>query len=350
MSTFLLVGGGTLGSVNPLLAFAAALREQHPHVRCVFWGPRSSRDRRVVEESGLPYRSLPAGKLRRYFSLRTLVDIPVIAWAVVVAWVRLRAERPNLVVTAGSYVAVPVAWAAALHRIPVLLYQQDATLGFANRLILRVARVRAATAEGPAHLLPAPVTTVGFALRPDLRAGDAQRAARAYHLDPRRCTVLVIGGSSGARELNERFVAALPHLDPAVQAVHVTGSGKEGTVSRPGYVQIPFTNAGLPDLYALATLVVSRAGSNVLAELIALAKPMVVVPLPGTHQVQNAASLEERGIPVLDQASLTPEHFASVLNDTCHDGQRLETLRRAVAGLWDTDGARALVTLVKPYV
>ncbi len=346
MKKLLLVGGGTLGSVNPLLAIAAAIHHTDANVQCVFWGERNERDRKVVTEAGLPFEEIRAGKFRRYFSLRNIYDVPVIVWATTVAWRKLKVLQPAMVVTAGSYVAVPVTWAAKLLRIPVLLYQQDAVLGLANALIARHATVRCAVAEAQARLLPAPVKIVGYALRPDLHTGNAARAAARYSLDSQKATIVVIGGSSCALELNRRFIAALPYLQPELQVVHITGEGKQLPRSRQGYVQVGFTNRELPDLYALATFVVSRAGSNVLAELMSLGKPMLIVPLPNTHQVQNAAVLEENGALVRSQQDLTPRVFADLLNSVVTDPARLATLRTATAHTWDTNGAAQIASLI----
>jgi len=251
-----------------------------------------------------------------------------------------------MVITAGSYVAVPVVWAAKRLHIPVLLYQQDVSLGLANRLIAKHATLRCAVADAQALLLPQPVTVVGYALRPDLRTGDAARAAAKYGLDIQKSTILVIGGSSGALALNRRFIAALPSLKPNIQVIHITGEGKSTPVTRDGYVHVSFTNRELPDLYALATFVVSRAGSNVLAELIALGKPALIVPLPNTHQVQNAAVLEERGAMVRAERELTPTVFAELLNGTVTNPERLVALRSATSDTWDTDGAAQLAAII----
>lgn len=350
MKTILLVGGGTLGSVNPLVATTAALQQSHAGLRTVFWGERNTRDRRIVEAAGIPFTVIPAGKFRRYVSVRNLIDVPVVMLATVLAWWKLRALQPAIVVTAGSYVAVPVAWAARWLRIPVLLYQQDVTLGLANVLIAKHAAYRCATGETQARLLPEPVGVVGYALRPDLHQGSAARAAAKYGLDPHCPMILVIGGSSGAFELNRRFIAALPHLQPDVQVVHITGAGKGIAVHRPGYVPLSFTSRELPDLYALATLVISRAGSNVLAELVALGKPALIVPLPNTPQVQNAAALEAHGALVRAERDLSPETFAELLNSTVTNPQRLEVLHSAVAHVWDTDGAAHLAAFIAKHV
>lgn len=346
MKTILFVGGGTLGSVNPLLATAAALKKLAPEVLSVFWGERNARDQKVVEAAGVLFASIPAGKLRRYFSVWNILDAPVIAWATLVSWKKLRDLKPAMVVTAGSYVAVPVVWAARRLHIPVVLYQQDVTLGLANKLIARHTKLRCAVAVAQARLLPQPAQVVGYALRPDLYDGNALRAATKYKLDLKSPTVLVIGGSSGALELNRRFIAALPFLQPDIQVVHLTGEGKGLTLERRGYVALSFTNRELPDLYALATFVISRAGSNVLAELVALGKPALIVPLPNTHQVQNAAVLEERGALVRAEQDLTPQVFAELINTTVNNPEHLATLRKATAHAWDTDGAVQLAKLI----
>jgi len=346
MKTILLVGGGTLGSVNPLLATAAALKVSNSNLKCVFWGEQNERDQKVVEEADIQFYTIPAGKLRRYFSLKNIFDVPVITWATFVAWRKLRTLQPLMVVTAGSYVAVPVVWAARWLHIPVLLYQQDTTLGLANKLIAPLSTIRCATSDAQARLLPEPVNIVGYALRQDLRFGDANRAAANYGLKKDLPTILVIGGSSGALELNRRFIDALPYLRPDIQVIHITGEGKSIATKRTGYVLVSFTNRELPDLYALATFVVSRAGSNVLAELIALGKPALIVPLPNTHQVQNAAVLEESGALVRAEQDLNPQAFGELLNNYVTNPERLAKLRSATAHLWETQGAEKLAALI----
>ncbi len=350
MSRVLFVGGGTLGSLNPLLATAKVVQENHPEVECDFWVSKIARDGEVVREAGFTPTVLPSGKFRRYFSLQNLVDIPVIIWATYVAWKRLKERKPAIVVTAGSFVAVPVAWAARRLRLPILLYQQDTTLGFANRLIARASTVRTATSDLQAKLLQAPVEIVGYALRLDLHRGNAERVWAKYGLQPEKLVVLVIGGSSGALGLNQKFIAALPYLNPELQILHITGDGKAPALQRPGYVQIPFTYAALADLYAAASFAITRAGSNVLAELIALGKPMCIVPLPGTHQVQNAASLEDHGALVCAEATLEPQVFAEIINHSCTSAGALKRLAAKTANAWDVDGAPHLAQIVERYL
>ncbi len=346
----LLVGGGTLGSVNPLLACWKELHTLVPESSVTFWGRRQGIERAVVRAAGVHYSWIPAGKHRQYFSLQNVVDIALIACAVVVSWIRLLVHRPSAIATAGSYVAVPVAWAAASLGIPVVLYQQDMQVGLANRLIARVAKVRTAALPEQATAVPGGAEAIGFVLRPDVLQGTAERAAAMYGLDLAKPTVVLIGGSSGARDLNQAFLAALPNIAASIQVLHITGEEKGGVVNRAGYVAIPFTNENLPDVYALATVVVTRAGMNVLAEIVALGKPAIIVPLPGTHQEQNAAVLAKRGAMVLSQAACTPELLATTVNRLCTDVEQQAQLRAAVENVWPTSGAKNLAQRLQRFV
>ncbi|MFA6042578.1 MAG: glycosyltransferase [Patescibacteria group bacterium] len=346
----LFVGGGTLGSVNPLLACSRAIAQRRPDIQVKFWGRRVGLEKSVVQAAGMPYSWIPAGKYRQYFSLQNFLDICLVACAVVVAWFRLLLSRPAAVVTAGSYVAVPVAWAAASLGIPVVLYQQDMQVGLANRLIAKVAKLRTAALPEQAAQVPGGAKAIGFVLRADLQAGKASQAAQTYGLDAHQPTVVVVGGSSGARDLNAAFLSALPLLPSSLQVLHITGEQKAAHVNRPGYVAISFTNENLPDVYALATMVITRAGMNVLAELVALQKPAIIVPLPGTHQEQNAKTLAQRGAVVLQQAECTPEKFAGLISRICADADYRTQLSTALAGSWSTAGASTLAEKILSLV
>ncbi|MBI4142622.1 glycosyltransferase [Candidatus Uhrbacteria bacterium] len=170
----LLVGGGTLGSVTPLLAVAEELQRQktvsdtvsEKVSDTVFWGTRMGPERVLVEAMGIPFRSIPAGKLRRYWDARNLFDLFVVKWAFWVALVRLIRWRSSVVVGAGSFVQVPVLWAAWVLRIPIVIHQQDVRPGLANRLVAPFARAITATFPETARMFRGrPVTVVGNPVR-----------------------------------------------------------------------------------------------------------------------------------------------------------------------------------------
>ncbi len=346
----LFVGGGTLGSLNPLLAVASSLQAKRPLLRVTFWTSRDLLEQRVVTEAGFSSQTIIAGKFRRYFSFRNLVDVFVVIVACVIAFTRLVLHRPRVVISAGSFVAVPVHIAAWLLHIPTVAYQQDVQLGLANRIMATLATVCAATTDSRAKLFRKDTEVVGFALRSEILQGSAEAARQTYGLRSDWKTLLVIGGSSGAANLNTLVLEGLHAFPASLNVVHIVGEGKALPLSRPGYVQIPFTNRTLPDLYAVADVVLCRAGSNVLAEIIALEKPVIIVPLPGTHQEANAQELQAAGAVVLHERNLTGDKLAQHIGQMfLHEGD-YPAYRNSIRGLWKTDGATRLADILLRYV
>lgn len=346
----LFVGGGTLGSLNPLLAVARTIHSVNPKLHIVFWTSRQTLEQRIVSEAGFNPRTIFSGKVRRYFSLRTVLDVGVIPLAFFVALVRLVTQRPQIVVSAGSYVAVPVHLAAWLLRIPTVTYQQDMQLGLANRIMAKLATECTASTIARAKLFQRETQVVGFALRSEITQGKAEVARQDYGLRPDWKTLLIIGGSSGAAHLNELVQEGVKDFPSTLNIVHIVGEGKTFDLQRPGYVQIPFTNTALPDLYAVADVVLCRAGSNVLAEMIALEKPLIIVPLPGTHQEANAKELHEAGAVVLPEAALTGKVLAREVQEMFAEGKDFSSYRMRMKGLWETQGATRLADIILRYV
>lgn len=348
--TILFIGGGTLGSLNPLLAVARVVQGKNPKLRIAFWTSRQSLEQRMVTEAGFVPRTILAGKVRRYFSLRTVLDMCIIPLACLQAMARMLINRPRVIVSAGSYVAVPAHIAAWALRIPTVMYQQDVQLGLANRIMAKIATECTASTASRAKLFHRETRVVGFVLRPEITQGDADKARHAYGLRPNWKTLLIIGGSSGAVQLNRRVQEGLMDFPSALNIVHIVGEGKTIDLQRTGYVQIPFTNAALPDLYAAADLVLCRAGSNVLAEIVALAKPVIIVPLPGTHQEANAQELAAAGAIVLHEPQLNGKLLAQHVEHAVLDDATFTAFRANVRGLWETQGATRLADIILRYV
>ncbi|RJO59304.1 UDP-N-acetylglucosamine--N-acetylmuramyl-(pentapeptide) pyrophosphoryl-undecaprenol N-acetylglucosamine transferase [Candidatus Parcubacteria bacterium] len=343
----LLVGGGTLGSISPLLAIAQEISSRKPGIIFEFWGLAKNLEKQFVTEAGISYKTIPAGKFRRYFSFWNVTDVFKILFGFIVASIKLRQLRPNLILTAGSFVAVPVVWAAKRLGIPVFMYQQDVELGLANRLICRRANYKVAASEISAKAVPGGAEILGFALRQDLFSGQKVKVLEKYKLNPALPVLLLVGGSSGALALNKALLEALPKVSPRIQILHLTGQGKiNPSPNRSGYVAIPFINRDFPDLLAAADLVISRAGSNALAEILALKKPVIIVPLPNSHQERNAEFLSSHGALVLTQASLTPDFFSEILNAYLLDRSKLEKLSQKLQGLWKFNGSQKIAEYI----
>lgn len=343
----LLVGGGTLGSINPLLAIANELKIQKPDIELFFWGSRNLFEKKYVETSGFEFFSIPSGKFRRYFSILNFTDCFKIFYAGFWTLKKLKELKPDLILTAGSFVAVPVAWSAGKLKIPLLMYQQDVELGLANKYISKKAKYKIATSEIAAKAVPGGSKVLGFSIRKSLFGGKPEKIYKEFNFSPNKPILLVIGGSSGALGLNKKFVACLPSLSKGIQILHITGPGKGiPNVKRENYIQVPFINEYLPDFYAAADLVVSRAGSNVLAELSVLKKPAIIVPLPKTHQEQNADYLHSQGALIMSQDSLEPEVFAAVIEKNIFNPEQLHKLGESISKIWKTDGAEKITEFI----
>lgn len=307
-------GGGTGGHIYPGLAAAARLREilsaRGRTARFVWLGSRKDSDRSIVEAAGLEFIPIPSGKLRRELSLENIAD----AFRVLAGYAasrRILAElRPRLLFSKGGYVSVPPCRAAAALGIPVFTHESDFSPGLATRLNASVAETVFVSYEETREAFPparrASVLVSGQPVRAAVRSGDAGRGRAWAGLPEGAPLILVIGGSQGARRLNDLVAAALPGLLRSAWVVHQTGPGNPGAPREsipPGfedrYRSVEYLRDELPDLLAAASLYVGRAGAGSLWECAAAGLPMVLVPLAGTgtrgDQVENARWFASRG-------------------------------------------------------
>ncbi len=313
--TIVLTGGGTAGHVTPNLALVAGLRERGFEV--VYVGSRRGIERRLALDAGLPYHGVHTGKLRRYASLDNFVDPLRILLGIVEAALLLRRLSPDVVFSKGGFVGVPVVVGAWLNRIPVVIHESDLTPGLANRLSFPFARRICVAFSETAEALGGdkPLYT-GTPVRRALLAGSRENGLRRFGLDPVRTTILVFGGSQGAQAINQLVRDGLPGLPATLQVLHVCGPGNldADLAERDGYAQYEYLDAEFADAFACADVVVSRAGANSLAELIALRKPAVVIPLPTAasrgDQLDNAKLYAEKGYGrAVQQSALSPERL-----------------------------------------
>ncbi len=366
----LLTGGGTGGHVSPAVAVIACLRERGaqtgrpPTLR--YLGSRHGVERRLIAEIGVPYVAVETGKLRRYFSWRTPLDLARIPIGVVQAAWQVARFRPAVIFSTGGYVCVPPIIAGRLLGVPAITHEQTARSGLANRIAARFARRVAISFPESAADFPAGKTVLtGNPLRPGLAAGDAARARAHWDLAPDRPVVYVTGGAQGAHALNEAVHAALPALLEVAQVVHQVGEGPDGSGTdlaraeagaaadpraRAGYRPVAFVGPELADLFALVALVVGRAGAGTVNELAALGKPAILVPLPGTaadEQTANAERLAAAGAAiVLPQRDLTPARLTAEVRDLLADPARLGRMAGAGHALAHPDAAERLVDLI----
>lgn len=291
----IVTGGGTGGHLYPGLAAARALLEAGEPVTYV--GALGGIEERVLPGSGLPYRMIPAGKLSRD-ALRPAEGLKVLRglWA---AGQVVEALKPRVVLSMGGYAGFPVAFVAALRGVPLVIHEQNAQLGLANRMLARLARrVTLATPMNLAPGLAAKTQVVGYPVREEKRSRAEARAALG--LDPERPTLLVLGGSQGSLELNEQLPERLYPLLGEWQVLHQCGVRWERELKakeRPHYFVRGYVDSVLA--WSAADCAITRGGAGTMAEAAYHQVPVLGVPLPrnldGGAQWANVGFYAERG-------------------------------------------------------
>jgi UDP-N-acetylglucosamine--N-acetylmuramyl-(pentapeptide) pyrophosphoryl-undecaprenol N-acetylglucosamine transferase len=341
----LLTGGGTLGPVTPLLAIVAEWRKRDPQVKFSWVGTGDGPERTLVELAKIPFFSLSAPKFDRTRPWTWIVaPFHLVASTLQAGRILARLE-PTFVITAGAYVSVPVAFAAAVMRIPLWVHQLDMVVGLANKLMAPFAtRVSVTWEENAVSFGKEKSIVVGAMIRPFLRLGDAQTARELFVLAKDKPTVLVIGGGTGAASMNEMFAIIGAELVRHANVIHLTGRGKMISALEQigdGYVAREFMGEGIADALAVSDIVVCRAGMGTIAEMVALGKPTILIPLPG-HQEVNAKALVDRGAAEI-LTRLTPQTLLQSILRLIDHPERREVLSMKIRTVFPTNGDERIV-------
>ncbi len=313
MKRILLTGGGTAGHVTPNIALLPRLRELGYEIS--YMGSYNGIEKKLITEFQVPYYGIASGKLRRYFDPKNFSDPFKVLKGYGEAIHILRELKPDVVFSKGGFVSVPVVLAARHCHIPSIIHESDMTPGLANKLAIPAAsKVCCNFPETLQYLPKEKAVLTGSPIRQELLQGDASRALRFTGLSGDKPVILVMGGSLGAVAVNEAVRRILPTLLSDFHVIHLCGRGKlDSSLSGlSGYVQYEYINEELKDLFALADLVISRAGANSICELLALHKPNLLIPLSAAasrgDQILNARSFERQGFSlVLEEEAITNE-------------------------------------------
>ncbi len=315
----ILTGGGTAGHVTPNIALLPGLRKRGFEIRYI--GSYAGMEKDLIEAEGIPYDGISTGKFRRYLSLKNLSDIGHVFKGIREAKALLKKYRPDIVFSKGGFVSVPVVRAAKSLKIPVIIHESDMTPGLANKLCYSAASKICCNFPETVELLPKEKAVLsGSPIREQLLSGSRDAGLRFTGLSGKKPVLLMIGGSSGAKKLNEVLREALPELLKTFDIIHLCGRGNldQSLLSTEGYVQYEYISKELPDLFAACDVVFSRAGANAICELLALKKPALLTPLSAAvsrgDQILNAKSFEKQGFSMLvEEENLTAPVLAKSL-------------------------------------
>ena len=298
-----LTGGGTAGHVTPNIALFPFLEKDDFEVSYI--GSYSGIEKRLIEDFQIPYYGISTGRFRRYFDLKNFSDPFRVMKGYRQARAILKEIKPDVVFSKGGFVSVPVVRAASSLKIPCIIHESDMTPGLANKLCIPVAHKVCCNFPETLQNIPASKAILtGSPIRQELTRGNKLAALDLCGFSANKPVIMVIGGSQGAASVNVMVREALPKLLPDFQVVHLCGKDKVDNLmlTIPGYKQFEYIKAELKDLFAMADIVISRAGANAICELLALKKPNILIPLQAGSrgdQILNARSFEEQGFSIV---------------------------------------------------
>lgn len=347
-----MTGGGSAGHVTPNLALIPALRELGYDIEYI--GTRDGIERKIIEENNIKYHIISSGKLRRYFDVKNFTDPFKVIKGIWEAYEIIKKQKPNIVFSKGGFVAVPVVLGAYFNKIPVIAHESDITPGLANKLSIPYStKVCVTFPEALKKLNRNKAVLTGTPIRRELLEGSKIKGLKICGFDDDKPVLFIMGGSLGARAINETIRRNLDVLLQKYNIIHICGKGNisEAYNNNPNYRQFEYVSDELPHLMAAAEIVVSRAGANSIFELLALKKPNLLIPLSANSsrgdQILNASSFKNSGYSmVLNEENLNDETILQKLNELY---KNKEIYIRNMTNSKVSNGVEPIVKLIEQY-
>lgn len=338
MSNIVLTGGGTAGHIMPHLALLPSLEKNFKHIYYI--GSFMGMEKDILSKyQNIPYYGVTTVKFSRSLNFKNLLIPYYLVKGIFQARKVLRRTHPNVVFSKGGFVSLPVVIAAYSLKIPVVTHESDITLGLANKIIHKFSKMLCVSFEETFLKVKKRTTYTGSPIRAEILKGDKQVILNKYSLNQNKPTLLFMGGSLGAKAINQMVFLCVNDLLKEYNILHITGKGNTNNnlLSLKNYVQVEFTSE-IEHYFAAADCVISRAGSNVIFELLALKKPMLLIPLSKKasrgDQILNAQSFQKKGYAkVLEEENLTEKTLKQKIHQTIYQKDTLVKNMDASIGL-----------------
>jgi UDP-N-acetylglucosamine--N-acetylmuramyl-(pentapeptide) pyrophosphoryl-undecaprenol N-acetylglucosamine transferase len=358
----LLTGGGTGGHLSPLVAIARELKKiqlerQTFNLELLYIGPNGF-SKQFLEAEGIKTKIIAAGKLRRYFSFATIIDLFKLPIGFIQALWNLLIWMPDVIFGKGGYGSFPVALVGWLYRIPVIIHESDAVPGLTNRRLAPFAKYVVISFSAAAKFFsPQKIKLSGIPIRSELMVGSPEGAKTTFGLKTDKPVIFIIGGSQGAQTINQLVFLALPRLLAKYEIIWQVGEKNYEFVSREiieNLGKIPdnchilsfLGEKQVAEALAVASLVVSRAGATSIFEIAACGKPSIIIPLPTSahdHQRENALEYAGAGAAVLlNQENLTPSILLNEISQILDNRELAQKMSISAKTFFRPDAARQI--------
>ncbi|MCR5758410.1 MAG: undecaprenyldiphospho-muramoylpentapeptide beta-N-acetylglucosaminyltransferase [Selenomonas sp.] len=357
-------GGGTGGHIYPALTIMRTIEEKYPDTHFLYVGTNKGLEADIIPKENIPFTTVDIQGFKRSLSLANFVRAGLAAVGVAKAMNVVRKFKPDAVIGTGGYVCGPVLMAASMLGIPTLIQEQNVVPGITNKILSKfVTRIAAGTPEAAQHFPTGKVVCTGNPIRKEVLTAMREDGARVFGFDPTKKTVLISGGSRGARTINNAMVDVLVAAakQSEVQYLHVTGKldyediighlAERGVnLAETPHIRVEPYLYNMPEAMAMADLVVYRAGATGLAELTARGIPAILVPYPyaaENHQEHNARALERAGAAkVILNRDLKSANLQRMLQELLTDEAELASMAKASRDLGKPQAAADIAQMV----
>ena len=358
----LLTGGGTMGHLTPMVAVIESIRkiaDEYFNEPVEFMLISSDNEfiDAVIKETQIPYKIIITGKLRRYGSIQNFIDIFRIPIGFIQSLYYVFFYMPDVIFSKGGSVSLPVVLAGWIFRIPIVIHESDAVAGLSNRIMSRFAKkIGVSFEEAEKYFNPKKIVFTGNPIRGLITRGDIEKARKIFSLGEDKPVILIMGGSQGSRNINNLILKILPDLLKKYQIVHQCGINNYEEIKKKiekvnipnlnNYHLFPFFEESIADAYAVADLIVSRAGANTIAEIMAVGKPSILIPLASAasdHQTKNAFIIAKTGAAVLlSENNLTSRLLLNDINNLFNNHLKIMEMTRAARQQSHPEAARKI--------
>ncbi len=316
MKKIVMTGGGTGGHVTPNIALIDELKDKYD---IHYIGSRNSIEEKLITEQGIKFYGISSGKLRRNIDFRNITDMFKVVKGSFESLVLLKKIKPDLIFSKGGFVTVPVILASRVTKTPVIIHESDLSIGLANRISIPTAKKVCVTFKSTSTKLGEKAIFTGPPIRKVMLNGSKKIGENFCNFGEKKPVILLTGGSQGSKKLNEIIRNNIKNLQ-RFNIIHLCGKGNiDNSINFKNYIQFEYLNKELPDVFAFSDIIISRAGSNTIYEILALRKPNLLIPLSKEvsrgDQIENAREFDSNGFSrILDDNDKTKDRFVNEIN------------------------------------